>query len=183
MAEEKKEKTQKEKNFERMLFAIAVLYANQLGVNIKKQTSYDDLTDAQKAYANKVLKNNPTIEKRIDTDKRISEQQIVDDVANIQQENNSDLVKIVTVGDTTTCEKCNKWHNKIVSISGKNKNYPSLDDAVKAGFLHKNCRCALLDIKTDEIPLKQKINPRYESRKQARTDIYNHQPTFNLIFF
>ena len=60
------EKDYKEENYKRMLFAIAVLFANKLGVNINSQTSFEDLTDTQKAYASKVLKENPSIEKHVE---------------------------------------------------------------------------------------------------------------------
>lgn len=174
---------QEENNYERLIYAIAVLFASQLGININKQTKYSDLTPAQITFAKKQYEKHPEFEQQIKQGKRLSETQIVKDTAILAKEDKSDLVRIVTVGDPTTCPKCKKWENKIVSLSGKNRNYPSLDKAIKDGFLHFNCRCALLDIKTDEIPLKSDINPRYDERKAARPDIYNSTPISHLIFF
>ena len=180
MADEKDK--QEMSNYERLIFAIAILYASQLGINIQKQTSYKDLTPAQITFAKKIYEKHPEFELQVESGKRISEEQIVKDTANIAKENKSDLVRIVTVGDATTCPKCKKWDEKIVSLSGNDRNYPSLETATKDGFLHFNCRCALLNIETDEIPLKSKINPRYDDRKRARPDIYNSCPTNILVF-
>ena len=57
-----------------------------------------------------------------------------------------------------------------------------MDDFIKSGGYHPNCRCSAQEIKTDEIPLKQEINPRYKARKQARPDLYNHTPLKSLVF-
>jgi hypothetical protein len=40
------EKTKTESNYERLIFAIAILFATQLGINIRTQKSYKDLTPA-----------------------------------------------------------------------------------------------------------------------------------------
>ena len=169
---EEKDK-QEMSNYERLIYAIAILYATQLGIEIKKQTSYKDLTPAQITFAKKIYEKHPEFELQVVSGKRLSEEDIVKDTANISKENNNDLVRIVTVGDSTTCEKCKKWDKKIVSLSGHNRNYPSLETATKDGFLHYGCRCALLNIETDEIPLKSKANPRYETRKAANPSAYN----------
>lgn len=179
MAEEKDK--QEMSNYERLLFAIAILYASQLGINIQKQTSYKDLTPAQITFAKKIYDKHPEFQLQVESGRRISEEQIVKDTANVAKENKSDLVRIVTVGDATTCPKCKKWDEKIVSLSGNNRNYPSLETATKDGFLHFNCRCALLNIQTDEIPIKEP-NPRRDERKRARPDIYNSCPTNILVF-
>lgn len=160
-------------NYERLLYAIAVLYASQLGLDIKTQTSYKDLTPAQVTFAKKIYEKNPDFDLQVQSGRRLSEEQIVKDTSNISKADNYDLVRIVTVGDRTTCERCKKWDKKIVSLSGENKKYPSLETATKDGFLHYGCRCALLNIETDEIPLKSKLNPRYEERKAANPSIYN----------
>ena len=179
MVEEKDK--QEMSNYERLIFAIAILYASQLGINIQKQTSYKDLTPAQITFAKKMYEKHPEFELQVQQGKRISEEQIVKDTATLAKEDKSDLVRIVTVGDSTTCENCKKWEDKIVSLSGKNKNYPSLDRAINDGFLHFNCRCALLELNTDEIPLKEP-NPRIDERKVIRPDIYNSTPLTQLVF-
>ena len=54
------EKTQSD-NFERMAFAVAVLYSLQLGLDLKKQDSWDTLTPSQKMFAKKIFEDNPEI--------------------------------------------------------------------------------------------------------------------------
>ena len=95
--------------------------------------------------------------------------------------NGSRFAKWVSFGDSKVCNKCKKWENKIVCISGNPQGFPTVDDVIKSGALHYGCRCALLDIDTDEIPLKEP-NPRIDQRKQSRPDIYNSTPTEFLVF-
>ena len=38
------------------------------------------------------------------------------------------------------CEICQEWEGKIVSISGKDERYPSLEDAYAEGMFHPNCK-------------------------------------------
>lgn len=40
------------------------------------------------------------------------------------------------------CELCEPWKNKILSLSGKSEQYPSLVTAKAAGLFHPNCRCS-----------------------------------------
>ena len=54
-------------------------------------------------------------------------------------ENGFDLAKIADDGDP--CPICRPWANMIVSLTGKNKNYPSLADARASGWGHPNCMC------------------------------------------
>ena len=57
-----------------------------------------------------------------------------------------------------------------------------MDDFIKSGGYHINCRCSAQEVSVDEIPLKNKANPRYAERKQARPDLYNHTPLKSLVF-
>lgn len=52
-------------------------------------------------------------------------------------ERGSDLVRISVSGNP--CPKCAVWENRILSISGTNPNYPSLQEATAAGLFHPNC--------------------------------------------
>lgn len=45
-----------------------------------------------------------------------------------------------------TCDVCRKWAGKIVSISGRSKEYPALDYAIEQGLLHPNCIHHILPI-------------------------------------
>jgi hypothetical protein len=76
----------------------------------------------------------------------------------------------VTVGDDRVCPKCEVWNGKIVSLDGSS--HPSLDDAIDKGFLHYGCRCALQELTTVEIPLKEP-NPRIDARRAANPAAYN----------
>lgn len=51
---------------------------------------------------------------------------------------------LVQVSDHSgECRLCSPWERKILSISGVNKNYPSLSQAKSGGLFHPNCRHAL----------------------------------------
>lgn len=52
-----------------------------------------------------------------------------------------DLSLIENVDDTA-CDICQKWDNKIVSITGRDKRFPSYADATRDGWGHPNCRCS-----------------------------------------
>jgi hypothetical protein len=40
------------------------------------------------------------------------------------------------------CELCQPWQGKILSITGKTKGYPTLEEAKAAGLFHPRCRHA-----------------------------------------
>lgn len=41
------------------------------------------------------------------------------------------------------CPQCAAWRNKIVSVSGSDTKYPSLQAAIASGVFHPNCRCTI----------------------------------------
>lgn len=176
MTEEKEEKTQKDENYEKAALYVAFL----LGMYYK---SFDELkahpNDLQKV--NIKIHDNPSLLEKIQSDEKISDKNIQKEAIKAT-EMNGKLMKIRTVGDQKVCPKCAEWQGKIISVDGSDKKYPSMDDFIKSGGYHPNCRCSAQEIKTDEIPLKQEINPRYKSRKQARPDLYNHTPLKSLVF-
>jgi hypothetical protein len=61
-------------------------------------------------------------------------------------EQKEDLVLISREIRPNTCDVCREWAGKIVSISGKSKEYPALDTAISQGLLHPNCIHHLLPI-------------------------------------
>ena len=90
----------KKNNYERILLAIAVLYANQIGMDIKKQSTYQQLTPAQKTFAKKKYEEVPDFTAQVNQGERLTEQQIVEDISQLSQTNNSSKkLRIVTVGD------------------------------------------------------------------------------------
>lgn len=55
-------------------------------------------------------------------------------------ENGHDLIQVSK--HSRPCSKCQPWEGKILSLSGEDKDHPSLDDAKSAGLFHPNCRHA-----------------------------------------
>lgn len=165
-----------------MMLAIAVLFSDTLKVDIRKQDEYSKLTPAQKTFVQKIADEHPVIQEHINQPQRVTEQQIVQDVAQVAQTDaKAKTVRIVTVGDASVCEKCHAWENREVSLD--ENVHPSLQDAINGGFLHYGCRCSLQEIKTAEIPL-NKINPRYDERRAANPAAYHHDflKTEKLVF-
>ena len=58
-----------------------------------------------------------------------------------QVEVGEDLVKVSTIG--TTCPICQRWQGVVLSISGNNPKYHSLDEAKSNGLFHPNCKHTL----------------------------------------
>lgn len=59
-------------------------------------------------------------------------------VANKMLENDQDLVQVSINGSDH--QACADWEGKVVSVTGKNNDYPSLDEAEADGLFHPNCR-------------------------------------------
>ena len=55
-----------------------------------------------------------------------------------QIEVGEDLVKVSSIG--TTCPICMRWQGVVLSISGNNPKYHSLDEAKASGLFHPNCK-------------------------------------------
>lgn len=51
----------------------------------------------------------------------------------------NDLALISREVRSNSCKVCRKWAGEIVSISGKSKDYPPLDEAISEGLLHPHC--------------------------------------------
>ncbi len=47
---------------------------------------------------------------------------------------------VVISSHAGACEKCEPWQGKIVSLTGKTPGYPTMQQAIDAGFRHPNCR-------------------------------------------
>ena len=174
--EEKEEKTQKDKNYEKAALYVAFL----LGMYYK---SFDELKshpdDLQKVNV-KIHENKGLLDK-IQSDEKVKDKDIQREAIEAA-EMSGKYMKIRTASDQRVCPRCAEWQGKIISVDGSDKRYPSMDDFIKSGGYHINCRCSAQEISVDEIPLKSKANPRYQSRKQARPDLYNHTPLKSLVF-
>lgn len=167
MSENNEEKNYSDENKKRMMVAIAIL----LGF-IDSKEDYPKLTKPQKAEVKKIF-DQRQLHFYTDNPQRLSERDIQIQVAEQGITDKIDLYKIVGVKDNKTCPDCAAWQGKTVSMNPNGK-YPTVQDFINNHGFHPNCRCSLQEIKTDEIPLKSKINPRYESRRSARPDIYNN---------
>ena len=60
-------------------------------------------------------------------------------VINQMLQNDWDLGKITSY-PLCKCDICRAWEDKIVSITGKNKDYPALEEAYEDSVFHPNCR-------------------------------------------
>jgi hypothetical protein len=61
-------------------------------------------------------------------------------------EQKEDLVLISREIRPNTCDVCREWAGKIVSISGRSREYPALDTALEQGLMHPNCIHHILPI-------------------------------------
>lgn len=58
--------------------------------------------------------------------------------ANRLIESGHDLIKISS--HSKPCDKCKKWEKKTLSLTGKTKGYPTLEEAKNDGLFHPRCR-------------------------------------------
>jgi hypothetical protein len=70
-------------------------------------------------------------------------------VENAMHSRGNDLAMISREVRANSCGACRAWAGKIVSISGTNPNYPSLQDAKDANVFHPHCIHFLEDINED----------------------------------
>lgn len=176
MIEENKD--YKKENKKRMLIALAIL----LGF-MDQREDFSKLTKPQLQEVNKVFEERK-LQNLTNNPERLSERDIQIEAAEIGIGHSVQLYRIVGVKDNNTCPDCAKWQGKKVSMSD-GTDYPTVQEFINDHGFHPNCRCSLQEIKDDEIPIK-KINPRYESRKQQRPDIYNsktNKVVHSNIFF
>ena len=86
--------------------------------------------------------------------------------ANRLVEQGHDLIKVST--HRGACELCQPWQGKILSITGKTKGYPTLEEAKAAKLFHPRCRHAYglyidLDKEIEEL----------EGKETTETELYN----------
>ena len=128
----------KNKNVEKALLYIATL----LGYDFN---SFEDLAKDQDALETATVKlhTNKSLLNKIQSDRPISNVDLNKEMAKTAIDDNQRLMRVTTVGDGKVCQMCGKWQGKIICIDGVDKRYPSLDDYIKSGALHPNCRCSL----------------------------------------
>lgn len=64
----------------------------------------------------------------------------------LAQEGNDLVIVSDHIGE---CASCAPWENKILSVSGKNGKYPSLNTAMAEGLFHPNCRHVISPLPND----------------------------------
>lgn len=85
-------------------------------------------------------------------------------------EGGDDLVRVTSGGDPD-CRLCFPWEGRILSVTGKTKGLPTVDQAEAAGLFHPNCTHHLLPVDEefarDEIDLQIQSPPTVEAVDKA----------------
>jgi hypothetical protein len=90
--------------------------------------------------------------------------------ANRLTEQGHDLIKVST--HRGACPLCEPWQGKVLSITGKTKGYPTLEEAKAAGLFHPNCRHAYgLYVDLDKEIEEPEIG--LEAGETTETELYN----------
>ena len=150
-------------NKKKMLFALAV----GLG---STAASYEELTADEIAEANKLYKTS-NIEKKVETGAPIDEH-LVQALVVASLKDTTEYFKIVNPGDGKTCDACKEWIGQIVTVHGEDPRYRTVDDFIKSGGLHPNCRCTL-----------QKISVKKPSAKELESMAMNAEPLKDTLVY
>ena len=150
-------------NKKKMLFALAV----GLG---STAASYEELTADEIAEANKLYKTS-NIEKKVETGAPIDEH-LVQALVVASLKDTTEYFKIVNPGDGRTCDACKEWIGQIVTVHGEDPRYRTVDDFIKSGGLHTNCRCTL-----------QKISVKKPSTKELASMAMNAEPLKDTLVY
>jgi hypothetical protein len=67
-------------------------------------------------------------------------------VENAMYGRGNDLTRISREVRANSCQACRDWAGKVISLSGKSKEYPSYEDAKKANIFHPHCIHFLEDL-------------------------------------
>jgi len=65
---------------------------------------------------------------------------------NSMRERGNDLAMISREVRANSCQACRAWAGRTISISGKDPNYPSYQDAKDANVFHPHCIHFLVDV-------------------------------------
>ena len=150
-------------NKKKMLFALAV----GLG---STAASYEELTADEIAEANKLYKTS-NIEKKVETGAPIDEH-LVQALVVASLKDTTEYFKIVNPGDGRTCDACKEWIGQIVTVHGEDPRYRTVDDFIKSGGLHTNCRCTL-----------QKISVKKPNSKELASMAMNAEPLKDTLVY
>lgn len=142
-----KDKTSKDKNFEKAALLIAVL----LGMTYK---TYDELAANPDDLNDVVVKMHGSdgLMDKVMQDKEISDKSL-EKMAIEATQPSSNLKRVKTSGQANVCDSCRPWQGKIICLDGSDSRFPSLDDYINSGAFHPNCRCSLEEL--DEYTMNQ----------------------------
>lgn len=171
MSEENKEI--RKENRMRMTLALVTQFAKDLGVNIKKIFSYDDLSEPLRKFGETIIQAEQAMQELVDRDEPVWGQDIAKETSRFSAETvGSKLMKFTSYGDDKVCPKCRAWQGKIIAIEPDGE-HETVDDAIAAGAFHPNCRCSLQELNTLEIP-RVPPNPRaHNSEPALETLVFN----------
>lgn len=143
MAEEDIQEKRDRENKEQLMIALALLLYPRL--NEQKIETIEDLpAEVREEVQNKIDEG---LDKSIKdaTEQKTQLAELKKDeilaVAMALAGINATYLKVITVGDKKTCDKCKQWDGRIISDS--DPKYPSFEDLTESGALHINCRCFL----------------------------------------
>lgn len=96
-------------------------------------------------------------------------------------ENGFDLVRVSWGGDAQ-CDLCFPWEGRIVSLTGKTKGFPTVDQAKEHGLFHPNCTHSLLYVDptthAKEIELQSHFKPL--GKKADEEDLYDQKEQIDI---
>lgn len=145
--EEKKIENEKKEKFEKIALILAVL----LGMTHK---SYDEIAEDKAALDEITAKihENKTLLKAVESDEKLTDKETekIKKAAAKTVKMTSKYMRVETAKNERVCEKCKPWQGKIICVDGTDKNYPNLDDYMKAGCFHVNCKCRLEPVEISE---------------------------------
>lgn len=125
---------QEEDNKKKMLLALAIAAGSD--AKSYEELTEEEIKDSVKLYETKGL------ESKVEKDDPISEQDVQSLIATAMMDT-TEYFKIINVGDEKTCKSCREWIGQIVTVHGKDPRYKTVDDFIRSGGLHPNCRCTL----------------------------------------
>lgn len=126
--------TQQDEDKKKMLLALAV------GVGSTAKT-YEELTEDEIREAVALYKAKG-LDKRVESGVTLTEQETQALVATALMDT-YEYFKVVNLDDERTCQACKEWIGRILTIHGEDPRYKTVDDFIRSGGLHPNCRCTL----------------------------------------
>jgi len=146
MADEKENKEIRKENRMRMTLALVTQFAKDLGVNISKIFSYDDLSEPLRRFGETIIRAEQTMQELVDRDEPVWGEEIARETSRFSAETvGSRLVRFTTYGDNKVCPKCQAWQGEILTNEPDGR-HKTVEDAIAAGAFHPNCRCSLQEI-------------------------------------